>query len=135
MGFIKHKNNKIIMPYLEQASSQEDREMVAIFLHYFRDNPIHDMDRKIYNAIEKAAKLTGYDSALVAKILVECGLRSSRRGLPQTFLDYVDVQVMRFRACGLCAELHNFWQEAEEDPGMMAPVWTQVQVIHGVCDG
>jgi hypothetical protein len=109
---INKNETNVILPIIEQAETHDDREIILIFLHYFRDDGSSSADIRVFRAINKAAVLTGYSDAVIARILVTCGLRSSRRSLPQEFLNHVDMTAYRVRPSKIYKALKEFWSES-----------------------
>ena len=125
-----NKNSHIILPIIEQAEMAEEREIIGIFLHYFRDYDGSSIDTKVFRAIGKAAELTGYSDAVIARMLVHCGLRSSRRSLPQEFLNHVDMTAYRQQPMHSYADLKEFWsEECGENLNLFNPVIYQAEIM------
>lgn len=122
-----NKNNKInkpdiIFPDLNMVKDHSEREIVQIFLQRFRDIPFPRDEMRVMQAIEKTANLTGYSDGVIAKILVDSGLRSSRISFPQEFLSHIDLLYLKKGRRNLSrklkqsyADLKDFWQRSEEN--------------------
>ena len=118
-------NNKskphIIFPIYDHVSDEKDREIIQMFLQRYRDINFMRSEVKVFNAIEKTADLSGNSDGVIAKILVDNGLRASRRSLPQDFLDHIDNLTLRMSAETYAIshqpfeELIEFWLEEGGD--------------------
>ena len=77
---------------------------------------------RVLSAIQKAALLTGNSEGVITKILVDHGLRASRRSLPQEFLDFIDGLSLRCFEQSLSPlpsyyeDLRSFWMDCDEPP-------------------
>ena len=114
-------HSNFILPIDTIQLSEQDRELVRIFLLRYRDIVFMREEQKILFSIEKTADLIGKSCCKVASVLVDCGLRASRRSFPQTFLDEIDTIAFRkqgrFTALERPAfdELVLFWQNMNEN--------------------
>ena len=87
---VNNENTNFIFPVIEEVDDPSEKEIVRIFSQRYRDILFMREEQKVLQAIEKASDLTGNAPELIAKILVDKGLRVDRRALPQEFLDYID---------------------------------------------
>jgi len=132
---LNNKDNNIVLPIIEQAETHEEKEITLIFLHYYRDLAVSSSDVRVFRAIDKAATLTGYSEAVIAKTLVNCGLRSSRRSLPQEFLNHVDMMLYRVHACKSYKALKKFWSDTcGENLNIFNPVIYQSGIVAHATD-
>jgi hypothetical protein len=60
------------------------------FMHEFQSQKIGDANLRIYTAIEKTAGKTGSAPEVVARALVETGLRAARESFPHKFVQTVE---------------------------------------------
>lgn len=90
MTIIK-SNTTCLLPVLHNDLRSEDREVIAIFLQRYRDILFMREDQKILSCIEKAAEITSHSPQKISAILLNNGLRATRRSFPQTFLDEIDM--------------------------------------------
>lgn len=91
------EQNRIVLP-LPPSMAHEDRfemEVYARFMRHLRLMPGSRMDIKILSAIQFTADMMDHGDALVAKILVDLGLRVPRRALPVAYNDFVDKSMQR----------------------------------------
>lgn len=65
-------------------------EVYARFMRHLRDVPNSRMDIKILAAIGFTADMMDVGDAMVAKTLVDMGLRAPRRAFPHSFLEFAD---------------------------------------------
>lgn len=94
--FIYNKEH-ITLP-LPPALTDESRfemEIYARFMRHLRHVPNSRMEIKILSAIQFTADIMEHGDALVAKTLVDLGLRAPRKAFPVTFLDFADKCVQR----------------------------------------
>lgn len=67
-----------------------EMEIYARFMRHLRQVPNSRMDIKVLSSIQFTADMLDMSDALVAKTLVDLGLRVPRTALPVAFLDFVD---------------------------------------------
>ncbi len=77
------------MPSLQDRDAT-DMEIYARFMKHMRLVPSSVMDIKILSAIQFTSDMLDMNDAVVAKTLVNMGLRAPRRAFPESYLDYVD---------------------------------------------
>lgn len=106
-------------PTDKQAISEMD--IYARFMRHLRMVPNSRAEIKVLSAIQFTADMMDIGDALVAKTLVDLGLRAPRRALPEAYLDHVDRSLMRsgWEVGGptpsSCA-LKSYWDSIGEDP-------------------
>jgi hypothetical protein len=66
------------------------RHFLTQFLYEFRSQRGRDSYYRIYTAIENTAKKTGNAPEVVARALVESGLRAARESFPGSFVETVE---------------------------------------------
>ena len=87
-----YETERTILP-LPPSMGEEDRfemEIYARFMRHLRQVPNTRMEIKILSSIQFTADMMDTSDALVAKTLVDLGLRAPRSALPVAFLDFVD---------------------------------------------
>ncbi len=99
--------DQIILPMppalTDLAAGQDTRfemEIYARFMRHLRDVPNSRAEIKILASIQFTADMMDIGEELVAKILVDLGLRAPRRAFPCGFLDFFDKCMLR-RSWGL----------------------------------
>lgn len=88
---------KIILP-LPPATDRDMRfemEIYARFMRHLRDVPNSRVEIKILSAVQFTADMMDLSEALVAKTLVDLGLRAPRKAFPSSFLEFCDKSLMR----------------------------------------
>lgn len=83
------------LPPAISADSHFEMEIYARFMRHLRHVPNSRMEIKILSAIQFTADIMDHGDALVAKTLVDLGLRAPRKAFPVTFLDFADKCVQR----------------------------------------
>lgn len=76
------------------AGADYEMEIYVRFMRYLRHSPGKGADLKILSAIQFTADMLNLSDALVAKTLVDLGLRASRRAFPSEYLDHIDRSLM-----------------------------------------
>lgn len=107
-------------PHTQIAGHDAELEIYARFMRHLRHVPNSRMEIKVLSSIQFTADMMDLTDALVAKTLVDMGLRAPRRAFPAAFLDHVDAALMR---CGwevggpsnAMVELKHHWDEIGED--------------------
>lgn len=91
------KNERVVLPLPPQRGEEArfEMEIYVRFMRHLRDVPTSRMDVKIFSAIRFTADRIDAPEALVAKTLVDLGLKAPRRAFPATFLDFADTCLMR----------------------------------------
>lgn len=72
-----------------------EMEVYARFMRHLREVPNSRMEIKILSAICFTADMLDAGEDMVAKTLVDLGLRAPRRAFPQVFLDFCDRCALR----------------------------------------
>ncbi|MBI2234264.1 MAG: hypothetical protein HYU57_04610 [Micavibrio aeruginosavorus] len=72
-----------------------EMEIYARFMRHLRDVPNSRMEIKILSAIQFTADMLETPDALVAKTLVDLGLKAPRKAFPMSFLDFCDKALLR----------------------------------------
>lgn len=89
---------QVILPLPPTRADEQkfEMEVYARFMRHLRHVPGSRMDIRILAAIQFTADMMDHGDALVAKILVDQGLRAPRRAFPVAFLEFVDKAMHRF---------------------------------------
>jgi len=82
-------------PDLELKEHSMEMEIYARFMRHLRMMPGNEGAVKILSAIQFTADMLDLRDALVAKTLVDLGLRAPRRAFPSDYLDHSDETLMR----------------------------------------
>lgn len=85
-----HDQIHLPMPPDMTNESRFEMEVYARFMRHLRHVPNSRMEIKILSAIQFTADIMDHGDALVAKTLVDLGLRAPRKAFPVTFLDFAD---------------------------------------------
>lgn len=72
-----------------------EMEIYARFMRHLREVPNSRMEIKILSAIQFTADMLETPDALVAKTLVDLGLKAPRKAFPMSFLDFCDKALLR----------------------------------------
>ncbi len=104
----------------EGMEARTDMEIYARFMRHLRHVPHSATEIKILSAIQFTADMLDASDALVAKCLVDMGLRAPRRAFPVSFLNHVDDCLMRsgWEVGGPTMPilaLRNHWDQTGED--------------------
>lgn len=78
------------LPALQPAADTLARHFCSQFMHEFQRQPAQDSWYRILTAIETTAKKTGNAPEVVARALVENGLRASKESFPEKFVSAVE---------------------------------------------
>ncbi len=97
-----------------------EMEVYARFMRHLRHVPNSRMDIKILSALQFTADMMDIGDALIAKTLVDLGLRAPRRAFPLTFLDFSDKALARAAWDGnappaAVMALRDHWDRIGED--------------------
>lgn len=117
-----NNKNDIIFPVFDYDTDKFDREIIQIFLSRYRDILFQRDEMRVWSAIHKTADLTGNSEGVIAKTLVDYGLRVARASFPQDFLDHIDQLNIRSHSNRIeelpesYADLIEFWAYGGEDP-------------------
>lgn len=116
------KADKVVLPLPPERSSDKKFEMdvYARFMSHLRHVPNSRMEIKILSSIQFTADMLDCGDALVAKTLVDLGLRASRKAFPISFLDFVDKSLARrawdtSSASVAAIILKEYWDSIGED--------------------
>lgn len=128
---------KVQLP-LPPENSQElhsDMEIYARFMRHLRMVPNSQMEIKVLSAIQFTADMIDISDALVAKTLVDLGLRAPRKAFPNEYLEFVDRSILRtgWHVGGPTAsaiDLKEYWDQIGEDK--FAPFRADVHVTEEV---
>jgi hypothetical protein len=77
------------------VTAEMEMEIYARFMRYLRHAPGNSMDMKILSAIQFTADMLDHSDAFVAKILVDHGLRASRKAFPESYIEHIDQSMKR----------------------------------------
>jgi hypothetical protein len=113
--------SNVVLP-LPPLSAQADaeREIYARFMRHLRNVPNSCLQIKVLSAIQFTADMLDIGDSLVAKTLVDCGLRAPRKAFPSDYLQFIDRALMRSGwevggPSASAAELKNHWDKIGED--------------------
>ena len=117
------RKNAIMLPLPPQMGpeSRFEMEIYAKFMRHLRNVPNSRTEIKILSAIQFTADTMDVGDALVAKTLIDLGLRAPRKAFPIAFLYCVDKTVSRsFWDMGSpqasVVALKEHWDRIGEDP-------------------
>jgi hypothetical protein len=130
MGDITLKSNdnalgygqSIVLPLPPtEKEAVSEMEIYARFMRHLRMVPNSRSEIKVLSAIQFTADMMDLGDALVAKTLVDLGLRAPRRAMPAAYLDHVDRSLMRSGwdvggPSPSSLELKSHWDMIGEDP-------------------
>ncbi len=96
-------------------------DLYARFMRHLRMVPNSREEIKVLSAIQFTADMMDLTDALVAKTLVNLGLRAPRSAFPASYLEHVDKSLMRsgWEVGGPDAgtiDLKAYWDQIGEDP-------------------
>ena len=96
-GTFVYNKEHITLPLPPEMNDESrfEMEVYARFMRHLRHVPNSRMEIKILSAIQFTADIMDHGDALVAKTLVDLGLRAPRKAFPVTFLDFADKCVQR----------------------------------------
>lgn len=97
-----------------------EMEVYARFMRHLRLVPGSRMDVKILSSIQFTADMMDHGDALIARIMVDRGLRAPRRAFPVSFVDFVDKAMQRMAAgfgapSAAILALKQHWDKIGED--------------------
>lgn len=88
--------NNIHLPLPPEGERVEhEMEIYARFMQHLRLVPNSCDDVKVLSSIQFTADMLDISDALIAKTLVDLGLRTPRAALPADYLDFVDKTLLR----------------------------------------
>ncbi len=104
----------------EDKEARSEMEIYARFMRHLRMVPNSRMEIKILSAIQFTADMIDIGDALVAKTLVDLGLRAPRKAFPVAYLEFDDRSFLRtgWEVGGPtagAAELKAHWDKIGED--------------------
>lgn len=107
-------------PDSEIAGHDIELEIYARFMRHLRHVPNSREEIKILSSIQFTADMLDVADALVAKTLVDMGLRAPRRAFPASFLDHADSALLRTGwevggPSNALIDLKNHWDKIGED--------------------
>lgn len=111
-------NKKLTLPIM--PTDPVNIDIYVRFMRHLRMVPNEQMEIKILCAIQFTADMLDMSDSLVAKYLVDWGLRAPRKSYPMAYLDYVDKALMR-HGCSIGgpnqATLHlkQYWDLIDQD--------------------
>ncbi len=111
----------VILPIPPLSShAHAEREVYARFMRHLRNVPNNVMAIKILSAIQFTADMMDVGDSLIAKTLVDCGLRAPRQAFPSDYLEFIDRALMRSGwevggPSASAAELKAHWDDIGED--------------------
>lgn len=114
-------NNDIHLPLPpEGGNTNQDMEIYARFMQHLRLVPNSSDNIKVLSSVQFTADMLDISDALIAKTLVDLGLRAPRAALPAEYLDYADKTLLRrgWHVGGptvSIAELKAHWDKIGED--------------------
>jgi len=113
-------NTDIELPLPPQKDQLVEMEAYARFMQHLRRVPHNRMEIKILSAIQFTADMMDYTDAQIAKMMVDCGLRVGRSGLPMDYLEFADAALMRSGwdvggPSHSLSALKAYWDESGED--------------------
>lgn len=93
------EDHRVALPLPPENAEEAAAEMdvYARFMRHLRCVPNSRMEIKILSAIQFTADMMDYGDAVVARILVDLGLRAPRMAFPAAFLKHVDQSFLRSR--------------------------------------
>jgi len=107
-------------PPEDRIETRTDMEIYARFMRHLRMVPSSREEIKILSSIQFVADMMAESDALVAKTLVDLGLRAPRVAFPETYLEHADQALMR-EAHDICSagpalrDLKSHWDIIGED--------------------
>ena len=113
---------RIILPLPPEAGEETrfEMEVYVRFMRHLREVPNNRMEIKMLAAMQFAADMMETGDALIAKTLVDLGLRAPRKAFPVAFLDFVDKGIQRTSwdhnsPPVSVMKLHGHWNKIGED--------------------
>ncbi len=107
-------------PQADAGGHDVELEIYARFMRHLRHVPNSRMEIKVLSSIQFTADMMDIGDALVAKTLVDMGLRAPRRAFPAAFLEHADAAIIRSGwevggPSNAVVELKNHWDKIGED--------------------
>ena len=93
------EDNRVALPLPPKSAYEmaDEMDVYARFMRHLRHVPNSRVEIKILSAIQFTADMMDYSDAVVARILVDLGLRAPRMAFPAGFLKFVDQSFLRSR--------------------------------------
>ena len=124
-NILKSNDNKVDgniylpLPPTDQEATAE-MEIYARFMRHLRMVPNNRLEIKILSAIQFTADMIDVADEYVAKVLVDLGLRATRKSFPSSYLEFIDRSLVRSgMAYGApsetALELRKHWDLIGED--------------------
>lgn len=114
------KHSAILFPIIDDMMPKDDCEITSLFLQGYRAIQFQRDETRVLSAIGKAGDMSGHSCGVVAKTLVDQGLRAGRESFPKEFLDYMDTATLRGSLNHAQNDLYNFWVEQGLSPFYVA---------------
>lgn len=118
-------SDRVILPIPEisvsrDAAANTEMEIYARFMRHLRNVANSRMEIKVLTSIQFVADMLDLPDSVVAKTLVDLGLRAPRMALPVEFLDHADASLVRDdwevgAANRALRELQGHWAKIGED--------------------
>lgn len=115
-------DEKIVLPFPPQDTLEARVEMdvYARFMRHLRSVPSSREEIRVLSSIQFVADMMVLSDALVAKMLVDMGLRAPRVSFPETYLEHADQALMRDvheigSANEALRDLKSHWDKIGED--------------------
>lgn len=107
-------------PEADMAGHDVELEIYARFMRHLRHVPNSRTEIKILSSIQFTADMMDITDALVAKTLVDMGLRAPRKAFPASFLEHADNALMRTGwdvggPSNALIDLKKHWDDIGED--------------------
>lgn len=123
---LKSNDNRTAMDFVYPCPNSEiaghdiELEIYARFMRHLRHVPNSREEIKILSSIQFTADMLDIADALVAKTLVDMGLRAPRKAFPASYLDHADAALLRtgWEVGGpseALIDLKNHWDKIGED--------------------
>mgnify|MGYP001289806021 CR=1 FL=1 len=119
--FFQNDEN-ILLPLPPEATEDTRMEMgvYARFMSHLRNVPNSQSEVKVLSAIQFTADTLDLSDALVAKTLVDLGLKAPRKAFPVSFIDFVNKSIARTywqegSASAAITALHEHWTGSDSD--------------------
>jgi hypothetical protein len=124
-----HLIERVILPQRPAGGEESfEADVYNRFMRNLRQVPNSRLEIKILSAIQFTADLVDHGDALIAKTLVDMGLRAPRQAFPLSFLDFADKSLARRQwDIGSCPpssvlSLRRHWDSiGEERTAQIAP--------------